>query len=120
MQLDLFSTDYATCRAKFRAALNSAGGAHLAAHENPKRGPAGERVWTEIARIGPADAKKLLILVSGTHGVEGYPGSACHTGWLAAGHFARQAGPDTAVLFVHAINPFGFAWGRRTNEDNVD
>ncbi len=120
MQLDLFSADYATCRAKFLAAVKSAAGAHLATHENPRRGPAGEALFTDIARIGRADAKKLLILVSGTHGVEGYAGSGCHAGWLAEGLFARQAGPDTAVLFVHAINPFGFAWGRRTNEDNVD
>jgi hypothetical protein len=26
----------------------------------------------------------------------------------------------TAILLVHAINPFGFAWIRRVNEDNVD
>ena len=119
-QLDIFSADYATCRAKFLAALKSAGGSHLASHESPKRGPAGEPLYTDIARIGPATATKLLILVSGTHGIEGYSGSGCHAGWLSSGLFARQAGPDTAVLFIHAINPFGFAWGRRTNEDNVD
>ena len=115
-----FSHTYADCRAKFLAVISAAGGAHLAAHENPRRGPAGEALFTDIARIGPATAKRLLILVSGTHGIEGYSGSGCHTGWLAGGHFARQAGAETAVLFVHAINPFGFAWGRRTNEDNVD
>lgn len=119
-QLDIFCADYAACRARFLAALEAAGGTHLGAHENPCRGPSGEALYTDIARIGPADAAKLLILVSGTHGVEGYSGSGCHTGWLDAGLFARQAGPGTAVLLVHAINPFGFAWGRRTNEDNVD
>lgn len=115
-----FAHTYADARALFLAALAEAGGVHLAAHENPRRGPAGEALYTDIGRIGPADAKRLLVLVSGTHGVEGYSGSGCHTGWLAAGLFARQAGPDTAVLFVHAINPFGFAWARRTNEDNID
>ena len=120
MQIDCFSADYGACRSKFLAALSAAGGTHLAAHENPRRGPADEALYTDIARIGPADAKKLLILVSGTHGIEGYSGSGCHAAWLASGLFARQAGPETAVLFMHAINPFGFAWGRRTNEDNVD
>jgi len=115
-----FSSTYADARAQFLSALAANGGAHLAAHENPRRGPAGEALFIDIARIGPADARKLLILVSGTHGIEGYSGSGCHAGWLAGGHFARQAGADTAVLFVHAVNPFGFAWGRRTNEDNVD
>ena len=27
---------------------------------------------------------------------------------------------DTGALIVHAINPYGFAWTRRVNEDNVD
>ncbi|MFO0987085.1 MAG: DUF2817 domain-containing protein [Alphaproteobacteria bacterium] len=120
MQFDFFSTDYATSRARFLRALETAGGTHLASHENSCKGPAGEALFTDIARVGPANAKKLLILVSGTHGIEGYSGSGCHAAWLASGLFARQAGPDTAVLFIHAINPFGFAWGRRTNEDNVD
>jgi hypothetical protein len=120
IQLDSFAANYATARTNLLTALSSAGGAHLAAHENPRRGPADEALYTDIARIGPADARKLLILVSGTHGIEGYSGSGCHTGWLARGCFDRQIGDDTAVLFIHAINPFGFAWGRRTNEDNVD
>ena len=115
-----FSATYAEARAKHLSALAAAGGAHLAAHENPRRGPSGERLYTDVARVGPAVARKLLVLVSGTHGIEGYAGSGCHTGWLAARLFGHQAGADTAVLLVHAINPFGFAWGRRTNEDNVD
>jgi hypothetical protein len=117
---DIFPATYSEARANFLAALSAAGGTHLAVHENPRKGPAGEAFFADIARIGPADAAKLLVLVSGTHGIEGYAGSGCHAGWLAADLFARQAGPDMAVLFVHAINPFGFAWGRRTNEDNVD
>lgn len=115
-----FSASYPEARRGFLAAVAATGGTHLAAHENPRRGPADEALHTDIARIGPADARKLLVLVSGTHGIEGYAGSGCHTGWLAGGHFARQAGADATVLFVHAINPFGIAWGRRTNEDNVD
>jgi hypothetical protein len=115
-----FHDTFRQAQEAFLAELSAAGGTRLAAHENPRRGPAGEPLFTDIARIGPADARKLLVLVSGTHGIEGYAGSGCHAGWLAGGHFARQAGADTAVLFVHAVNPFGFAWGRRTNEDNVD
>ncbi len=116
----MFALSYTDARTNFLAALSAAGGLHLATHENPRKGPAGEALYTDIARIGPADAKKLLILVSGTHGIEGYSGSGCHAAWLASGLYRRQAAADTAVLFVHAINPFGFAWGRRTNEDNVD
>jgi Protein of unknown function (DUF2817) len=27
---------------------------------------------------------------------------------------------DVSLLFVHAVNPYGFAWGTRTTENNVD
>jgi len=59
----------------------------------------------------------MLVLISGTHGIEGFAGSACQAGILHAG---IELPPDTGLLLVHAINPYGFAWGRRVNEDNVD
>jgi hypothetical protein len=117
---DYFAATYAEARDKFIAALKVADGVLLDSHLHPLAGPAGEALYTDIGRVGPAKAKKLLVLVSGTHGPEGFCGSGCHTGWLARRYFQRQAGPDTAVLFVHAINPWGFAHGRRVTEDNVD
>ncbi len=113
----LFSETYDEARAKFLAALDAAGGTRLADFQNPGKGPAGEALFTDVARLGPADARKLLVLISGTHGIEGFCGSGCHTGWLSGG-FALPAG--VAVLFIHAVNPHGFAWKRRVNEDNVD
>jgi Protein of unknown function (DUF2817) len=117
---DHFSATYTEARAKFRSALASAGGAIESSYANPARGPAGEELFTDVGRIGPRDAKKVLLLNSGTHGVEGYSASGCYTGWLARGHHRRDLRPGVAVVFVHAINPHGFAWARRVNEDNVD
>jgi hypothetical protein len=91
----------------------------LAHYANAARGPGGEELFTDVARIGPEDARRILLLNSGTHGIEGYCGSACFTGWLAGGRW-RELPPGTALVMVHAINPHGFAWGRRVNEDNVD
>jgi hypothetical protein len=56
-------------------------------------------------------------VVSGTHGVEGFAGSLCQRAWLRDGVDLPR---DLAVVVVHAINPYGFAWVRRVNEDNVD
>ena len=33
---------------------------------------------------------------------------------------AETLGPNVRLLMIHAINPYGFAFLRRTNEDNVD
>ena len=63
----------------------------------------------------------LLILWSATHGIEGYCGSGCQTAYLHDDAFMRKLDETrTAVLFVHALNPYGFSYGRRVNEDNAD
>ncbi len=117
---DYFSDTYAEARSKFVAAVAAGGGRLLESHANPAEASGGAALVTDVAWIGAADARRLLILVSGTHGVEGFAGSACHAGWLAERRFARQTPPDTAALLIHAINPHGFAAARRVNEDNVD
>ena len=61
----------------------------------------------------------MLVSVSGTHGVEGLFGSGCQVGWLEQQR-GQSLPPDTAVLLVHALNPHGFSYLRRVNEDNID
>ena len=100
-----FSNTYTEARGKFLAAVQAGGARLLSSHTNPAKGPSGEDCITDVAWQGPADARKLLILVSGTHGAEGYAGSGCHVTWLQEGWFERVAPRDTAILFIHAINP---------------
>lgn len=76
-------------------------------------------LFLDTASIGPRDAKSALLLISGTHGVEGYFGSGVQTGLLRGG-LARRALRNAKIVFVHALNPFGFSWNRRVNEDNAD
>jgi hypothetical protein len=60
-----------------------------------------------------------MLVVSGTHGVEGYYGSDCQIAWLDT--LDEKALPaDTAVLLIHLLNPWGAAHLRRVNEDNID
>jgi hypothetical protein len=114
-----FSESYAEARTRFLEAVERAG-ALLESFENPiGSGPNGEALATDVALFGPADATKLLILVSGTHGVEGFAGSGAQISMIESLRFAALPA-RTAVLVVHAINPYGFAWLRRVNEDNVD
>jgi hypothetical protein len=51
------------------------------------------------------------------HGVEAYTGSAVQLALLGA---PPAPGPDDALVLVHVLNPYGMAWLRRTNENNVD
>jgi len=61
----------------------------------------------------------MLVMIAGTHGVEGHCGSGAEIAWLRDGGPARLP-EDTGALLIHALNPYGFAWTRRVNEDNVD
>jgi hypothetical protein len=113
-----FSADYATARKRF---LNAADAAHgtLRSYENPNRGPLGETLVTDCAWFGPKEAGKVLVVMSGTHGVEGFCGSGIQLDWLEEGNTATLPSGH-AVLLVHAVNPHGFAWIRRVTEENVD
>ncbi|VVE49954.1 hypothetical protein PCE31106_04606 [Pandoraea cepalis] len=116
-----FSATYAQARARFAAAARAAGAA-VTSHLLPGiAGREGEELATDVVRLGAPRTRRLLILTSGTHGVEGFCGSAAQVALLGdAGLQARLAAADVAILVVHAINPYGFSWLSRTNEDNVD
>jgi hypothetical protein len=112
-----YAPDYATARRQFREAA-AAAGASLDSVLHPGRGPDGGELAIDLAWLGPRDAPRVLVLISGTHGVEGYQGSAAQIGFLHSA--GRSLPPDTAALLVHGLNPYGFAWKRRVNEDNID
>lgn len=73
----------------------------------------------DVVRIGEEKAEKLLVLTSGVHGAELMCGSGCQVGMIRHGLF-NMLPTDTAVLMIHAINPWGAANIRRNNEDNID
>ena len=113
-----FSADYREAREKFLHAAALCGGV-LRAYANPLRGPEGEALSTDAVWLGPTDAAKVLVTVSATHGVEGFCGSGAQIDWLL-GPGTAQLPADAAMLFVHAINPHGFAWLRRVTEEGCD
>ena len=115
-----FSQTYAEARQKFLAAANAAG-LSVGSHEHPRRGRDGETLAMDVARLGPADAAALLVLSSACHGVEGFCGSGAQVALLGDDRFhAAVRNTGTAVLFIHALNPHGFSWWRRTTHENVD
>ncbi|HJQ58960.1 MAG TPA: M14 family metallopeptidase [Vineibacter sp.] len=113
-----FAADYGEARDKFLAAARIAG-ATTTRFEAPGKGTVGESLSTDVAWLGPDDADKVVVTISSTHGVEGFCGSGVQVDWLARrGPAALPRG--TAALFVHAINPYGFAWLRRVTAEGND
>jgi hypothetical protein len=115
---ELFSATVTEADEKFAAACAAAGVEPLFIR-NPLDGPDGEALNMGVCVVGPADASNRLLVISATHGIEGYAGAAIQTGWLRECS-AASLPADTAVVMVHLINPWGVAWNRRENEDNVD
>lgn len=111
-----FSADYPTARSRFRDAATAAGAA-LHAIAIPARGPNDEALAIDIGWIGAARPRRVLLHTTGIHGVEAYTGSAVQLALLDA---PPLPGPEEALVLVHVLNPYGMAWLRRTNENNVD
>jgi hypothetical protein len=114
-----FPNDYRAARTAFMEACEANDlGITTRVHPNTK-GPDGKALFLDTTIIGERDAKSAVLLISGTHGVEGYFGSGVQTALLRGG-FAKRAKKGVKFVLLHALNPFGFAWNRRVNEQNAD
>ncbi len=100
-----FSRDYAEARERFRAATREVEHGHFDVDAEHS---------IDWAWVGPVDAPRVLLYTSGLHGVEGFGGGAAQLETLTL-----ERGEE-AVLYVHALNPWGWANLRRVNEQNVD
>jgi hypothetical protein len=114
-----FSRTYGEARRRFLDAARGAGAA-VASHPHPLAGVEGEELAIDTALAGPANASRLFIASSGTHGPEGFAGSACQLALLGDELLGRAHQRGIAVLLIHAVNPYGFSHFKRTNEDNID
>jgi len=116
---ELFPANYSSGRERWLAELG--GKMPCFSYPCPGAGPEGEALFTDTVWIGPEDAAKVVVLIGGTHGIEGFAGSAIEIDVLrliAGGHIVIPA--NTAVLMVHALTPWGYAWLRRCDADGVD
>jgi hypothetical protein len=117
---DCFSQSYAEARQKFLAAARAAGLA-IQSHDHPSRGRDGEPLAMDVVRLGPGDAPGLLVITSACHGVEGFCGSGVQVSLLGDAPFIEAVNASgCSVLMIHALNPYGFSWWRRTTQENVD
>jgi hypothetical protein len=108
---------YREARTRFLAEARDAG-ATTTSYVHPSTGLHGEELAVDVAELGPEAATDVVLVVSGTHGVEGYCGSALQSRWLRECAAGRPG--DVGVVCLHGLNPYGFSWVRRTNEDNID
>ncbi len=116
---EAFSPDYRTARARFRDAAARLGWACNAYPIGTAR-TRGEELAIDVAASSADAAERVLVVSSGLHGVEGFFGSAVQLALLE--RWRREPGPPSGLrcVMLHALNPYGFAWLRRCDGDNVD
>lgn len=114
-----FSATYYEARDRFLAAADGTG-AQIDSFTLPHaKGPGGRDIGMDCASLGPDGAEDALVVISGTHGPEGYCGSGVQTGLLKSGQ-AQEWAQKLKMILIHAHNPYGFAWDTRFNENNID
>ncbi len=115
-----FAGSYTEARHRWLAAVARQGrAAHVESIQHPHaHGPAGEPLHMDVASLGDPAAGRAFAILCGTHGIEGYAGSAVLSHWLETD--AIQPPPGTRLVLLHAVNPWGFAHGQRVTEENVD
>jgi Protein of unknown function (DUF2817) len=120
MDTGAFAQTYAEARGKFMAAAEAAD-LDIESHPHPMLGRDGEALAMDVVRDGPRDAPSVLLISSACHGVEGFCGSGVQVAMLGDAAWRKLLRDSRiAVLYVHALNPFGFSWWRRVTHEGVD
>src|SRR5471032_878819 len=91
-----FPADYRSGRHDFIAACEQSGIDVITRVHPEAKGRDGKALFLDTAIIGPRDAKKALLLIYATHGVEGYFGSGVQTGLMREG-LARRTPNDAKI-----------------------
>jgi hypothetical protein len=112
----MFDASYSDARARFLQAAESVQ-VPVESIQIAALGPDGDRLAIDVATIGADRPKRALIHISGMHGIDGFAGSAVQCAFLNRLPRVHQ---EDAILLVHISNPYGMAWLRRVNSNNVD
>jgi hypothetical protein len=120
-----FSDDYAAAARRFVEGVERVRArrhdAELNALPITPKSPTGDGLAIHAAWVGPKGAPRVLVHSSGLHGPEGFAGSAVQLSLLDRLADGSLKIPDgMAFAFLHVVNPFGMAWIRLPNENNVD
>jgi len=117
--VDCFAESYAHARGMFLTAAMEAGAAIETMTHPSAHCPFGGPLCIDIARLGSIDASNVLFMVCGTHGVEGYSGSAAQIAFLRRG-LPERLPPHVAIVILHGLNPYAWSRDSQRNEDGID
>jgi hypothetical protein len=113
-----FQRGYQEARSQFRSWHEKIPGSILEKVKVPNK--ADKDLTVDILTLPAQEkAENVLVISSGVHGAEGPPGSALQELFLKE-FLPELDRSKTSVVFVHAVNPWGFENNHRYTENNVD
>ena len=116
---ECYAASYAVARRKFLDSAVAAGATTRSFLHPDRKAPEGGPLAIDVACFGDPRAARQALFLSGTHGQEGFSGSAVQIGWMKSGGPSKLPA-GLGVVLVHGLNPYGFAHFTRTTENNVD
>lgn len=94
---------------------------HHQAYQHPVMDPDKNPLHLDWLQLGQTDTPaRVLVLICGTHGVEGFAGSAVVNHCLSDLTIQLQQDPELGIVIIHGLNPWGFAWLRRSDHEGID
>lgn len=116
-----FLTDYAACRQQFLYLVDTFSNGRVDHRNWPLKIADAAGLCTDAVLLGNPAADQTLVLISGTHGVEGYVGSAIQRFLLQYLTSSTEVvAAEWNVLLLHALNPWGMQHARRCDQDGID
>lgn len=115
--MSYYSEDYRAARELILAKAKAGSSWRHTEFRHAETGADGLPLFLDVLMRGSENPKRILSICSGTHGAEGFCGSALQSQFIDDD---MELPDDVAVFLVHAINPHGFSHMRRVTEDNVD
>jgi len=111
-----FASAYRSARKAFIAAASRDHGDSIARVHPTALAPDGKPLFMDSVALGSREAPKALLVIAGGDGPHALLGSQILTSLLD-----NQVLPlaRTRLVLIHALNPFGFAWARETNENGL-
>ncbi|MDA3853174.1 MAG: M14 family metallopeptidase [Bacteroidales bacterium] len=120
--LEYYSENYDQARVAFKDATEALSSTFAKIEHQSIKVPSkvDTALYVDMCYIPPqGETRKLVIMTSGLHGVEGYTGSALQLMFLEKMK-TMEGIEDMGFLFIHAMNPYGFKYHRKATENNVD
>lgn len=116
-----FKGGYNASRQRFLDAVKGHGAHCFSLTLDGFTGREGETLTCDAALLGPSHGRQLIVMSSALHGSEGHAGAGCQLAAMADEALMlalRESGKS--LLLIHGINPYGFSYGRRVNEQGID